>query len=77
LGLSLLFGAGFLVFLSVFNYEQFIVPAVNRVLRSVVRRDRGFCQVLEPLLVCRLEGPNNVDLIEEACQQPRRHVNYN
>jgi len=74
LGLSLTFSTGFMIFLYLLNYEKFIYTAVDKVLHTVVRKDDGFCQVLEPLLACKLEGPNGVDLIEDTCQQPRRHL---
>ncbi|KAI6174906.1 hypothetical protein M3Y97_00973300 [Aphelenchoides bicaudatus] len=74
LGVSLLFGTAFLVFLSLLNYEQFIVPSVRKVLYSVVEEDSHFCHVLEPLLACKLKTDDHPDLIEKSCQRPRHHM---
>ncbi|KAI6204134.1 hypothetical protein M3Y94_00637000 [Aphelenchoides besseyi] len=74
LGLSILFATVFLACISFIDYERFIIPSVNEVLRRVVYKDQAFCSVLEPLLACRLGTKNQTDLIEHVCNAPRRHL---
>jgi hypothetical protein len=64
---TLFVAAIFFLCLIVLNYERHIEPAVSEMLNFVLEDDKGFCDVLEPILDCRIPGDGQHDLIEMAC----------
>lgn len=52
--LMMICGATFLVIIFVLNYESYIVESVKQMLDWVLYNDNSFCQVLEPMLNCRV-----------------------
>lgn len=50
----LIFGAAFLIGIIVLNYKTYIFEAAKSMLYWVLNNDSNFCQVLEPMLNCRI-----------------------
>lgn len=72
--LTLLLSAVFFMGLWVLDYEHLIEPSVSQMLDYVLHNDSSFCDVLEPILDCKIPDRNHTDLIELACERPRRYV---
>lgn len=50
----LIFGSAFLVGIIVLNYESYIFEATKNMIYWELNNDNSFCQVLEPMLNCRV-----------------------